>query len=396
MNMYNKPSKSFEALKPSESSNPLKLSEASERSNLSISAQSSRPSTTPTALRTLHAHGVQGHLCTNDHSDSTQRYAYQPISSALVLGATGGTGRAIVEELLRREIPVIAFGRSSAKLQQMAAELGDPALLSCYTGDVFQTKEVQQAAKGVEVIFQCASVPYHEMNDRQLPLGQSVLQAAETLGSKVVVVDGIYPYSIRSSNEPITEDYPKQPPTVKGRTKLALEQLIFDPHWQSLQAMIVRLPDYYGPSANQASYVFSTLQSIAHGKIGMFIGNTKIAREYVYLPDAAHMIVELACREQAYGQNWHIPSAGPIDGKTLIALAREAAQKGNKPVIPLGKWSLRLLGRSVPVMKEIVEMLYLTEKPLLLSGRKYEQYIGEILRTSYPDGIATTIRHLQQ
>ncbi|MEW4370791.1 SDR family NAD(P)-dependent oxidoreductase [Paenibacillus kandeliae] len=318
------------------------------------------------------------------------------MSSALVVGATGGTGRVIVEELLRREIAVIAFGRSSTKLQQMAAELGDPALLYCYAGDAFQTEEVQKAAEGVEVIFQCASVPYHEMNDRQLPLGQSVLQAAETLGIKLVVVDGIYPYSIRSSDEPITEDYPKHPPTVKGRTKLALEQLIFDARWQSLQAMIVRLPDYYGPSANQASYIFSTLQSIADGKIGMFIGNTTIAREYVYLPDAAHMIVELACREQAYGQNWHIPSAGPIHGKALIALAREAAHKGSKPVIPLGKWSLQLLGTFVPVMKEIVEMLYLTEKPLLLSGRKYEQHIGDIPRTSYEEGIAITIQHLQQ
>lgn len=351
------------------------------------------PMSSPSRLTDIQEQQQQSN---DHHSYDSQRYLYQPISSALVLGATGGTGRVIVEELLRRNIAVTAFGRSSTKLEQLSTELAHPALLQHYTGDVFQTEDVQAAAEGVEVIFQCAAVPYHEMNDRQLPLALSVLQAAENIGIKVVVVDGIYPYSIRSDSEPIDENYPKHPPTVKGRTKLALEQSIFDDRWQSLQAMIVRLPDYYGPSANQASYLFSTLQSIANGKTAIFIGNTHIAREYVYLPDAAQMIVELACREQAYGQNWHIPSAGPIQGKALIHLAREAAAQGNKPVIPLGKWSLRLLGTFVPVMKEIVEMLYLTEKPLLLSGRKYEQYVGDIPRTSYKDGIAITIQHLQQ
>lgn len=31
--------------------------------------------------------------------------------------------------------------------------------------------------------------------------------------------------------------------------------------------MIVRLPDYYGPTANEASYLGSTLESIARGKM---------------------------------------------------------------------------------------------------------------------------------
>ena len=33
------------------------------------------------------------------------------MKKVIVLGATGGTGTAIVKELLNREIPTIAFGR---------------------------------------------------------------------------------------------------------------------------------------------------------------------------------------------------------------------------------------------------------------------------------------------
>ena len=45
------------------------------------------------------------------------------MKKVIVLGATGGTGTAIVEELLNREIPTIAFGRSLTKLNQLKQKL---------------------------------------------------------------------------------------------------------------------------------------------------------------------------------------------------------------------------------------------------------------------------------
>jgi len=107
------------------------------------------------------------------------------------------------------------------------------------------------------------------------------------------------------------------------------------------------------------------------------------------------MIAELAVIEEAYGQNWHIPGAGLISGTEIVRIAREAS-RSTKPVIPLGKLGLSLLGMSIPVMKEIVEMLYLTQEPLVLSGEKYERLIGAARATSFEEGISTTIRMLQQ
>lgn len=91
----------------------------------------------------------------------------------------------------------------------------------------------------------------------------------------------------------------------------------------------------------------------------MFIGNMNVPREYVYLPNAACMVIELASREDAYGQNWHIPGTDVISGK------------------------------------EIVEMLYLTEEPLVLRGKKYERFIGPIPVTSYEKGITDTIHAIK-
>jgi nucleoside-diphosphate-sugar epimerase len=216
------------------------------------------------------------------------------------------------------------------------------------------------------------------------------MQAANRLETKVVAVDGIYPYGRRTTNHAIDEEYPKNPHTKKGKVKLEFEKMLFSSMWNQTQRLIVRLPDYYGPSATQASYLGSTLESIAAGKPTIFIGNMHVPREYVYLPDAAIMIVELASREEAYGHNWNIPGAGVISGRELVKLAQRASGKA-RMVIPLGKAGLSLIGMFTPVIKEIVEMLYLTEEPLVLSGKKYEQLIGPIPATAFEKGITHTI-----
>jgi nucleoside-diphosphate-sugar epimerase len=316
------------------------------------------------------------------------------INKAIVLGATGGTGTVIIEELLRRGIETVAFGRSMPKLEQLAGRLGHPAGLSLQSGDVFQAEDVFRAAQGAEVIFHCASVPYHEMTAKLLPMGEAVMEAANRLGAKVVAVDGIYVYSRRVNDQPVDENYPKNPHTRKGQIKLQFEQMFFSPRWNRAKRMIVRLPDYYGPTANEASYLGSALEAVAAGKPGIFIGNMTIPREYVYLPDAAVMMVELALREEAYGQNWNIPGAGVISGQEIVRIARKAAGS-SKWMIPVGTAGLTLLGLFVPVMKEIVEMLYLTKEPLRLSGAKYERIAGPVPATSFEEGITATIRAIQ-
>lgn len=312
---------------------------------------------------------------------------------AIVLGAAGGTGSVIAEELLKRGVETVIFGRSRSKLEHLAGRLGNPGHLTIAAGDAFKPEDIVSAAGDADVLFHCANVPYHEMVSRLIPLGESVMEAAKLKNLKVVAVDGIYPYGKRQSN-PVTEEHPKQPHTKKGKTRLAFEQMLFDSRWGNLQRMIVRLPDYYGPTANEASYLGGTLSAIAAGKMAFFIGNMHVPREYVYLPDAAKMIVELAGQDSAYGQNWNIPGAGVISGREIVRIAREASGK-SRPVLPLGKAGLSLLGLFVPVMKEIVEMLYLTEEPLTLSGEKYRKHIGPIPATGFREGISETIRALK-
>lgn len=315
------------------------------------------------------------------------------MKKAIVLGATGGVGHPLTAELVKRGIETIAFGRSMEKLKRLEKEIGPNPLLSLYAGDAFRTEDIVKAADGADIIFHSANIPYHEMETRLLPLGEAVMQSAERLETKVVVVDGIYPYG-RRTVEKATEEHPKNPHTRKGKTRLAYEKLILNARWKKARPLIVRLPDYYGPTA-QASYLSLTMQAIAAGKGTVFIGNMKVPREYVYLPDAANMIVNIAERDTSYGQNWHIPGPGLLSGRELVGFAQNASGR-KKSVIPMGRMSLTLAGWFNPVMKEVVEMLYLTEEPFVLSGGKYEKHIGPLVWTPHEKAIRDTIVKLQE
>ena len=305
----------------------------------------------------------------------------------LVLGATGGTGRAIVQELLRRKVQVVVFGRSLEKLKQCW-----PTATDWCEGNIFDTQSIITAGRDCDVIFQCAAIPYHLTTSQQLPLGKSVMLAASALRAKVVFIDGIYAYGA-AVDRPTRETDPLQPISQKGRVKQQLCDLIFSREFKDVPTALIRLPDYYGPTARASSYLGLTMQGIAQKKPTIFIGRQSVAREFVYLPDAAKMIVRLADKVNAYRQVWNIPGQ-IITGHELVQIAKRTAGT-HVPVISLTKPLLKVCGLFDADIKEIVEMYYLTEHPVYLDGQKYLNHIGPIDTTPFTIGITQTINALR-
>lgn len=315
------------------------------------------------------------------------------MNNAMVLGATGTMGQALVHELLSQGIETTAFSRSADKLAALAARYPGNPKLRIAQGDAFRADDLIRAGQGADVIFHSVNIPYPEWKDRLLPLGEAVAEAASRLGARLVAIDNIYPYG-RRTTERVTEEHPKQPHTAKGRLRLELERLFLRAHAAGTPVLIARFPDFYGPDAGN-TILNHTLSSIAAGKSAGFVGSLRPAREYIYMPDAAAAAVRLAVREDAYGETWNVPAAGVITGHEAVRLAREAAGH-RKPVYPIGRGLMRVAGWFDPFMREVVEMMYLTEEPVVLSGAKYESRIGALPATPYAEAIPATIRSLRK
>ncbi|MBS4214371.1 SDR family NAD(P)-dependent oxidoreductase [Neobacillus rhizophilus] len=309
------------------------------------------------------------------------------MKKALVLGATGGMGYALVRELGNRGVEVVAFSRGKEKLHALYQH--EPRV-TIFPGDALVEKDVIEAADGVDVIFHAVSFPYPEWEEKHPLCIEIIVRAAEIHHAKIALVDNIYAYGRQSKIE-VNEDTKKEPHTKKGNIRLAMENRL---KGSGIPSLIVHLPDVYGPNAEN-TILHETLKNVVQHKTANFVGDLKVAREYIFTLDAAKAMVELASREDTYNQNWNIPSAHQITGEEIIEILRKDAGY-KKPIRTVSKTMIRFIGIFHPFMRELVEMMYLTEDPVILSGKKYEAKIGPVPRTPYQEGIKKTLHWMQQ
>lgn len=307
------------------------------------------------------------------------------MKKAVVLGASGGMGYALVQELISREVEVIAFARNKEKLERLFGQLRGVEII---TGDVLNLQDLLKACNGADVIFQSALVPYHEWEEKLPKMIHNVIAAARQVSAKIVIVDNIYAYG-KNPGIKVTEDQPKCPHTKKGKIRLQMEDLIKRAHDQGVPSLTAHLPDYYGPNAEN-TLMHTTLKAIVENKKAYFVGDHNTKREFIYTPDGAKAMVELALRDSSYGHNWNIPAFDVITGKEIIEILRKITGY-QKRVGTITKWMIQFIGLFNPFMREVVEMLYLTVDPVVLSGAKYAGKIGPLPRTNYEEGLRQTI-----
>lgn len=309
------------------------------------------------------------------------------MKKVLVLGASGGMGYSIVKELLSRGFLVTAFARNREKLEKLFWEDEN---VTIFAGDVFRLEDLDQAAQDVDIIYHSANIPYIEWKERLPLLMSNILQTAEKHAAKLAIVDNVYAYG-RSGGALVSETIIKNPHTKKGNIRLQVETLVKE---SSVSAFIAHFPDFYGPNAEN-TILHYTLVNVVKDKKSSYVGDQRIAREFIYTPDGAKTMVSLSLLDEAYGQSWNIPGHGVISGEELVKTIREITgyQKG---VSTISKNMIRFLGLFNRQMREVVEMFYLNEEPIVLNDEKVERVLGKVPSTPYKEGLKQTIAYMKQ
>ena len=86
----------------------------------------------------------------------------------------------------------------------------------------------------------------------------------------------------------------------------------------------MRLPDFHGPHADigLANPVF---RAALAGKTANWVGPDNTPHEFVYVPDTGPAIVDLALREDCYGEAWNYGGPGAINTMDFITRIYRAA-----------------------------------------------------------------------
>ncbi len=255
--------------------------------------------------------------------------------------------------------------------------------------DLLNYADVQKAVHGSEVVYLTVGLPYNlKVWQESWPrLMENVVNACMENNSKLVFFDNIYMYDKHHLNG-MTEENPINPPSKKGMVRNKVVDMIMEKIRQSkLTALIARSADFYGPKIHGTSMLTEMVfKPLSLGKKANWMGSVDFKHSFTYTPDAGKATALLGNTDDAYNQIWHLPTASdPFTGKEWIeAIAGEMGVKSNYRVAT--KFIVKIMGWFMPIMKEMVEMLYQYEQDYVFDSGKFEKRF-DFRPTPYLTGI---------
>src|SRR5918993_1410891 len=275
----------------------------------------------------------------------------------VVVGASGGTGGALVRELDRRGHRVRAVNRRG--------DAPAPAGVERWAADVATVDGAKAAAEGAAVVYHCAQPPYTDWPAAFPPLTEAIAEGAAAAGAKLVLADNLYRYGPHDG--PLTEDLPAAATGPKGRAS-----------------------NYYGPGGRNSVTGDRLFRAAVAGRTVRWVGRLDQPHTLSYLEDVAAGLATLGERDRADGQVWHLPAADPLTGRQFLELV-VAASGGRSRIATSSAAMVRLAGMFVPFIQEVGEVLYEFQAPYVVDWSKFGQWFGPVIPTPHAEAVARTV-----
>lgn len=304
----------------------------------------------------------------------------------LVVGATGGIGRAAVKAIVEKDSPVRVLVRSKQKADKYFFGMKNVEILE---GDASKPVDLKKAIKGCSSLFYCANVPYTDWIEKTRQLLKFSLDAAVEAKARFIFPGNVYIYGHAQYN-PVDEKHPRAAHTVKGKIRIEMEEMIKKySSEKGLEFTIVRFPDFYGPYVVNGFSEKAYLNSI-EGKSLQWIGAKDVPLEYIFIEDAGKCLVDAGLSEKGINQEFNVPASNPITNKDYLELISKFGGANSKFQILNSTLIFTMIGFFNKLIKEVAEMLYLKREELILDGTKFKNNFGYLPSTSYEEGVKKT------
>jgi len=301
-----------------------------------------------------------------------------------ILGAGGSIGNAVARRAR------LGGHAVRAVVRRAEPRLGLPPGTEVHAADLLDARAVVAACDSADVIVHAANAPYSEWPKLVPAMAQNALRAAEAAGALLVLPGNVYVYG-RAQSNPVREDHPREPHTLKGRIRLRIEEEWLRAHKEGrARVLIPRYPDFYGPNV-----VNELMRPIFEGALaGRPCGwpiNADVDHEFILIDDAAAALLSLVQRPAAHGHVVHVPGPGPVHAREFIRLAYKSG--GHTPRLRVySRATMRAAGIFNRTVRAAMEMSYLFENPLLLDGSLYRTLTGSPHpATPYAEGARRTV-----
>jgi nucleoside-diphosphate-sugar epimerase len=302
-----------------------------------------------------------------------------------ILGSGGAIGNELAKELTNYTDNIKLVSRNPEKVNPTDETMA---------ADLLNADDVDKAVEGSSVVYLTVGFPYNYKiwQKSWFILIDNVISACKKHNCKLVFFDNIYMYDKEFLNG-MNEETPINPPSKKGKIRqLVANKIMNEVKNGELTAVVARCADFYGPSIKNTCMLTETVfNPYSNGKKANWMGSDVYKHSFTYTPDAAKATAILGNTDDAYNQVWHLPTASnPPTGKEWIELI--AKEMGVAPKYQVAtKFLVRIIGLFVPIMKEMVEMIYQYDRDYVFNSSKFEKRF-DFTVTSYITGIKEIVK----
>lgn len=299
----------------------------------------------------------------------------------VVLGASGGVGRAVVQELARRGHRVRAVHRSAGHRW--------PDGVEGLAADVSTADGARAACAGAAVVHHCAQPAYHRWAQEFPAMNEAAIAGAAAAGAKLVFADNLYSYA--PPDAALTEDAPERPTSRKGAVRLALASRLLDAHRAgTVRVAIGRSADYYGPGVTASSAGGLLFGAVLAGRTVRWPGRLDVPRTLHHVDDVARGLVTLGRDDRGDGRAWILPCAPPVTPRELVRRVGVAAGRRAR-VTGTPRAAVALLGLVDRAAGELPDIWYQFDRPWVASDGRFQDTFGPLPATGLDAGIAATV-----
>ncbi|RCS21811.1 NAD-dependent epimerase/dehydratase family protein [Phyllobacterium salinisoli] len=236
--------------------------------------------------------------------------------------------------------------------------------------DATDGRGLAQVSAGAVAIFMCAMAPYHRWPADFPPIMSGVIDAAESVGARLVVLGNIYGYGA-GARSPLTPHFPLAPTSVKGRVRTAMWQHTLG---STVPAIEVRASDYLGDGA-ASLFTLMALPPLLVGEPSKMLGDLDALHAWSFTKDVARTLVAASRYSGDWGRAFHVPSQHMSIRDLAFRFAELAAVELPK-LRTLTAKELEVLGRENEIMREVIEMAYLFQQECILDASETERLLG--------------------
>ena len=231
---------------------------------------------------------------------------------AVITGASGYIGAALVDALVKRSCNVIRVSREDlAPLANTKTIKADVRTANTWD-DIVEQADIIYHLAGNTSVYEAAKYPDESLNSTLLPLNHLIRAAQEQRRKPRLVFASTATVYGLTPQLPVAETVVPKPITVYDLHKLFAEQQIALATQQDvLDGVSLRLANVYGPSINLSSAsdrgILNRVTTMAlEGRDLLVYGDGSYLRDYIYITDVVNAFLFAGVSPQLRGQSFNV------------------------------------------------------------------------------------------